>query len=74
MGGSILSKNESQAPADLWIDRIRNALNNLEYGSVHIIVHDSKIMQIERTEKLRFPLECTKLPEDRSAKTGNKQS
>jgi hypothetical protein len=39
------------------IGRILSALEGLEYGSVQIVVHDSKITQIERTEKHRFPLE-----------------
>jgi hypothetical protein len=39
------------------ISRILRALEGLQYGSVQIVVHDSKITQIERTEKHRFPLE-----------------
>lgn len=42
---------------DQWIQRIVRSLEGLEYGSVQIIVHDSKITQIERLEKKRFPLE-----------------
>ncbi|MFM1655117.1 YezD family protein [Brevibacillus sp. B_LB10_24] len=41
------------------LGRIVRALQGLEYGSVQIVVHDSKITQIERTEKHRFPLEKT---------------
>jgi hypothetical protein len=29
-------------------------LENLEYGVVQIIVHQGKIVQIDRTEKIRF--------------------
>ena len=30
----------------------------LEYGSsIHIVVHDSQVVQIERTEKYRLPAE-----------------
>jgi hypothetical protein len=29
------------------------ALRDLRYGSVEIVVHDSKIVQIERREKVR---------------------
>ncbi|MDI3257907.1 MAG: YezD family protein [Kyrpidia sp.] len=38
-----------------WLHRIMEALEGLEYGSVQIIVHDAQIVQIERTEKRRFP-------------------
>lgn len=44
---------------DQWVQRILRALEGLEYGSVQIVVHDSKITQIERIEKQRFPLEKT---------------
>lgn len=33
---------------------IRQALKGLCYGSVEIVLHDSKIVQIERKEKFRF--------------------
>ena len=39
------------------VEKIIRSLEGLEYGSVHITVHDSKITQIERLEKQRFPLE-----------------
>jgi hypothetical protein len=29
-------------------------LRSLRYGSVEIVVHDSRVVQIERKEKLRF--------------------
>jgi hypothetical protein len=40
-----------------WIERIIRSLEDLEYGSVQIIVHDSQITQIERLEKFRYPLD-----------------
>jgi hypothetical protein len=41
------------------VRRILRALTDLEYGSVEIIVQDSKVVQIERTQRSRFaqPLE-----------------
>lgn len=36
---------------------ILQALKNLRFGSVEITVHDSKIVQIERREKVRVELE-----------------
>ncbi len=52
-----MPNNRNDWLSDPWIERILRALDGLEYGSVQIIVHDSKITQIERTEKQRFPLE-----------------
>jgi hypothetical protein len=36
---------------------ILRALKDLRFGSVEITVHDSKIVQIERREKVRVELE-----------------
>ncbi|MBS0151111.1 MAG: YezD family protein [Nitrospira sp.] len=33
---------------------ILDALKGLRYGSVEILIHDSKVVQIERREKTRF--------------------
>jgi hypothetical protein len=39
---------------ELWIGRIIGSVNGLEYGTVQIIVHDGRIVQIERTDRKRF--------------------
>ena len=36
---------------------ILQALKDLRFGSLEITVHDSKVVQIERREKVRFELE-----------------
>lgn len=33
---------------------IFRAIKSIRYGSVEVIVHDSKVVQIERREKVRF--------------------
>ena len=45
------------------VRRILRALADLEYGSVEIIVQDSKVVQIERTQRSRFsqPLEIPRV-------------
>ena len=37
-----------------WLKRIAESLSGIKYGSVQIVIHDGKIVQIERTEKRRF--------------------
>ncbi|MBB6632674.1 YezD family protein [Cohnella thailandensis] len=37
-----------------WIGRITDAVSGLQYGTVQIVVHDGRIVQIERTERRRF--------------------
>lgn len=39
------------------LTHIASALDGVRYGSVEIVIHDSRIVQIERKEKLRFDRE-----------------
>ncbi|MFM7143770.1 MAG: YezD family protein [Alphaproteobacteria bacterium] len=45
------------------MERIGSALRGLRYGSVHVVVQDGKIVQIERTEKFRLPRPPDRVPE-----------
>jgi hypothetical protein len=38
------------------IEKIISFLENIEYGTVQITVHDSQVTQIEKGEKYRFAL------------------
>ena len=50
------TKNPASSPDEAEVvQRILRALANLEYGTVEIIVQDSKVVQIERTQRSRFP-------------------
>lgn len=40
---------------ELTIDYIKEELNNIDFGSVTITVHDGKITQIDTNEKKRYP-------------------
>lgn len=39
---------------DNWLKFVREQIGSLRYGAVEIIVHDSQVMQIEKTERLRL--------------------
>jgi hypothetical protein len=39
---------------DAWIRQVTEQVNGLEYGTVQITVHDGRIVQIERTDRIRF--------------------
>jgi hypothetical protein len=34
--------------------RIANAINGVRFGSVEVVIQDSRVVQIERKEKFRF--------------------
>ena len=33
--------------------QIIRAVNEIRYGTVHVVIHDGQVLQIERTEKVR---------------------
>lgn len=41
-------------PDDEWLTRIHEAVAGLRYGTVQIVVHDGRVVQIERTERFRY--------------------
>ena len=36
-----------------WLDLVRKQVESLRFGVVQITIHDSKVTQIDRTEKTR---------------------
>jgi len=52
---SIQIKSESSAGQQLnWLEVVRRQIGSLRYGVVQIIVHDSQVTQIEKTERVRL--------------------
>jgi hypothetical protein len=45
--------NRTQPSAD-WLELVREKVQSLRFGVVQIVVHDSRVTQIERTEKTRL--------------------
>jgi hypothetical protein len=45
--------DKRDASAD-WLELVREKVQSLRFGVVQIVVHDSKVTQIERTEKTRL--------------------
>jgi len=37
-----------------WLQLVRNQVRSLKFGTAQITVHDSRVVQVERVEKLRF--------------------
>ena len=38
-----------------WERTVRQAVASLRYGSVEVLVHDGRVVQVETREKVRFP-------------------
>jgi hypothetical protein len=43
---------ENEIPG--WLEVVRQQVGTLRYGVVQIVVHDSQVTQIEKTERVRL--------------------
>jgi hypothetical protein len=51
----IQIKPEKDADEKLdWLEVVRRQVGSLHYGVVQIVVHDSQVTQIEKTERVRL--------------------
>ena len=53
-----------------WLDVVAAKVKDLRFGTVQIVVQDSRVVQIERTEKTRLEQQSTNFRPDRT--TGGK--
>ncbi len=44
----------SQHTQAITDEQIINTIRSISYGSVEIIIHDGKVLQLEKKEKIRF--------------------
>jgi hypothetical protein len=47
-------KTKAQEKLPAWLQLVREHVASLKFGTVQITVHDSRVVQVERVEKLRF--------------------
>ena len=43
-----------QGNTESWLEMVRRQVGSLEFGVVQIVVHGARVVQIERTEKIRL--------------------
>jgi len=48
------AKSAGATSQEFWLETVRNQVASLRFGVVQIVVHDSQVVQIERTEKVRL--------------------
>jgi hypothetical protein len=48
------ANNPSAGPSPAWLQLVQEHVRTLKFGTVQITVHDSRVVQVERAEKLRF--------------------
>jgi hypothetical protein len=47
---------EDPAATAPWLSVVSEKVKSMRYGVVQIVVHDSRVVQIERTERTRFEI------------------
>jgi hypothetical protein len=50
------SRDQARPPEDRWLELVRQHVGSLDFGVVQIVVHNSRVTQIERTERRRLDL------------------
>ena len=53
-GDFVEDSVEEAAAVAPWLNVVTEKVKTMRYGVVQIVVHDSKVVQIERTERTRF--------------------
>ena len=57
MQQQIPNTNLSAAPETsqpVWIDVVEQRIKNLQYGSIQIVVHNSRVVEVDVIEKARL--------------------
>jgi hypothetical protein len=61
---AVRASDEVEAlPSAPWLAVVSDNVQSLRYGVVQIVVHDSKVVQVERTERTRFGVPQSTTPE-----------
>jgi len=48
------AKGQALEKLPAWLQLVRDHVGSLKYGTVQITIHDGRVVQVERVEKLRF--------------------
>jgi len=62
-------QDNADATGGSWERQVLEAVRGIRYGSVEVVIHDARIVQIERREKVRLEVTSRRSPEDRGGKS-----
>jgi len=54
MSEVIIKRGNKELADPNWLEIVRQQVGSLRFGVVEIIVHDSRVTQIEKTERVRL--------------------
>lgn len=49
-----MSAPDSKKPLPAWEEIVRQQVQSMRFGVVQIVVHEGRVVQIDRTEKVRL--------------------
>jgi hypothetical protein len=61
-------------PEPSWERAVLQTVRGLRYGSVEVVVHDGRVVQIETREKVRFAEASARLPRRGDERSGATKS
>ena len=57
--GSDAGPEDSLPLSPVLLRELRQALRSIRYGAVELVIHDGRVVPLERREKVRFDVELT---------------
>lgn len=51
---SVIEKSAEHTALEVALRQIAEAARNIRYGSIEVVIHEGRIVQIERREKIRI--------------------
>ena len=54
MSATIIKNGSETNEKQAWLEVVQQHVGSLRYGVVQIVIHDSQVTQIEKTERVRL--------------------
>jgi hypothetical protein len=62
MNSASIPPFTTRAHDSIWLNLVAQQVKSLNFGAVEIVIHDSRIIQVQKTERMRLDkLASTKL-------------
>lgn len=56
-------ETNARSSGEQWWEVVRDQVGSLRFGAVQIVVHNSRVVQVERTERVRFDEAAKETPQ-----------
>ncbi len=52
--GIVDDESREKPAAETWLEVVRRQVESVRFGLVQIVIHDSEVVEIDRTDKVRL--------------------